>query len=204
MSLGKYILRTGIILGLFAVIGGTLLALTYEHTKDAIAESERQYLLSTLHAMVTPDMHDNDLFEDSIEVTSPELLGSDEPLTVYRARKNGAPVAAIMTVVAPDGYNGAIRLLVAIGYDGAISGVRIISHRETPGLGDGIDIRRSGWVLGFNGRSLENPGQQGWAVKRDGGVFDQLTGATITPRAVVAAVYKSLKYFDKNKDALFR
>jgi electron transport complex protein RnfG len=197
-------LRTGVILGLFAVIGGALLALTYENTRDAIAESERQYLLSTLHAMVTPDMHDNDLFADSIEVTSPELLGSNEPLTVYRARKNNVPVAAILTVVAPDGYNGAIRLLVAVTSNGTISGVRVISHRETPGLGDAIEIRRSDWILGFDGHSLDTPGERGWAVKRDGGDFDQLTGATISPRAVVGAVYKSLKYFEKNKAALFR
>jgi electron transport complex protein RnfG len=204
MSLGKHMLRTSYILGLFAVAGATLLAFTYENTREAIAESERQYLLATLHELVPPDSYNNDLFEDTIQVTSPELLGGSQPLTVYRARKNDIPVAAILTVIAPDGYNGDIKLLVSINLDGSIAGVRAIAHKETPGLGDAIDTRRSDWIHGFDGRSLGNPPEQDWAVKRDGGAFDQLTGATITPRAVVDAVRKALKYFDKHKLSLFR
>ena len=106
-------------------------------------------------------------------------------------------------LLAPDGYGGPIQLLVGINYDETVAGVRVVSHRETPGLGDGIDDRRSDWVLGFDGRSLSDPPPKQWAVERDGGLFDQFTGATITPRAVVKAVRDSLVYFSADKDALF-
>ncbi len=196
-------LRTGVLLGVFAVAGTTLVALTHEATFERIRQSEREALLRTLHTLVPPSMHDNDIFRDVAIVTSKEWLGTREPVPVYRARRQGEPVAAVLAPIAPDGYNGNIRLLVAVRYDGTLLGVRAASHRETPGLGDGIDTEKSDWIQQFEGRSLRNPEKEDWAVRRDGGVFDQLTGATITPRAIVNAVYKSLQYYQRNRERLF-
>ena len=109
----------------------------------------------------------------------------------------------MLETVAPDGYNGSIRLLVAINLDSTLAGVRVVQHRETPGLGDAIDAQRSDWILGFDGKSLTTPPRKDWKVKRDGGDFDQFTGATITPRAVVKAVKKALLYFQANGHGLF-
>lgn len=196
-------LTTAIMLALFAVTGTGLVAYTYEQTKPRIKQAERHALLQNLHSVVDPQSHDNLLFNDRIYVTSPRYLGSKHPLPVFRARKNSKPVALIMTAIAPDGYNGDIKLLIGVNYDGSLSGVRVISHRETPGLGDGIETRRGDWILAFNGLSLDNPQSKSWKVKRDGGYFDQLTGATITPRAVVKAVHKALQYYQINRDRLF-
>lgn len=199
----RQILLTALLLFFFAAIGTALVAFTFDNTHAQIAANERAALLRNLHVLVPPDTHDNDIFNDIIEVTDPDLLGTNAPVAVYRARKQGWPVAAVLTPVAPDGYSGAIRLLVGIKLDGTLAGVRILSHRETPGLGDFIEAQRSDWILDFTGRSLGNPAPRQWAVKRDGGVFDQFTGATITPRAVVKAVKKALIYFDRNHQRLF-
>lgn len=195
--------RSALILGLFALVGGGVVAAIYHTTKPRIDASERAYMLRSLHAVIPPKEHNNDLFHDMIQVRDPELLGSDTPLPVFRARYDGKPVALAIMTVAPDGYNGAIRLLVGIRVDGVLSGVRVVSQHETPGLGDAIEANHSDWILGFDGRSLHNPEPKGWHVQRDGGVFDQFTGATITPRAVVKAVYNALKFYAKNKDWLF-
>lgn len=189
---------------LFAVTGTALVAYTFKNTEQRIADNERTALLRTISDLIPAERYDNDVFHDTIEVRNRELLGSDKPVAVYRARKNGWPVAAILSPVAPDGYNGNIHLLVAVDLDGTLAGVRVLGHRETPGLGDAIEIERSGWIRGFSGRSLQNPPSEDWKVKRDGGVFDQFTGATITPRAVVKAVHKALLYFAAYKDRLFR
>jgi len=192
----------GLILGLFAVVGTGLVALTYEGTAERIAENERQSLLRSLHQIISPDSHDNDIYADIIEVSDP-LLGSEQPVNVYRARQGKEPVAAVIASIAPDGYGGAIKLLVGIHYGGTLAGVRVVSHKETPGLGDAIEAERSDWILGFEGRTLGNPDERHWKVKKDGGVFDQFTGATITPRAVVKAVYNTLRYYQKHREALF-
>lgn len=199
----RTILFTGILLSLFTVIGATLVAYTFENTKARIAANERAALLRNLHVLVPPDSHTNDLFRDVIEVQDPTLLGSRDPVQAYRARRNGEPVALVLTPEAADGYGGAIRLLVGIDPAGTLIGVRVLSHRETPGLGDAIDAERSDWILDFDGRSLGNPPAAQWRVRRDGGVFDQFTGATVTPRAVVNAVRKSLIYFERHRDELF-
>lgn len=200
----RSIVTSTILLALFAIVGTALVAFTYDRTVEQIAENERQALLRNLHAILEPNAYDNDIFADTTEVTAPHLLGTAEPVTVYRARNNGQPVAAVLSPIAPDGYNGAIKLLVGIYYDGEIAGVRVISHHETPGLGDGIEIDRSNWITGFEGRSLSSPSQANWAVKKDGGAFDQFTGATITPRAVVKAVQKALIYFREHRTQLFQ
>jgi len=196
-------LRSGLLLAAFAVVGGSLVALSHEGTRERIAANERAALLRSLHAVIKPGEHDNDIFEDVIRVQSLAWLGTKDPVAVYRARKQGQPVAAVLTPTAPDGYNGNIRLLVGVYYDGTLSGVRVVAHQETPGLGDALDERRSEWIFGFAGRSLTDPEPDLWKVKRDGGVFDQFTGATISPRAVVAAIYRALKYFEANRDELF-
>jgi electron transport complex protein RnfG len=199
----KSMLRSGLFLAVFAVAGVGLVALSHEGTRERIAANERAALLRSLHAVVAPQEHDNDILEDVIRVQSPTALGTEDPVAVYRARKDGKPVAAVLTPVAPDGYNGSIRLMVGVYYDGRLAGVRVLSHQETPGLGDAVDERRSDWILGFRGRSLKDPGPGRWKVKRDGGAFDQFTGATITPRAVVGAVYRALRYFEAHRDSLF-
>lgn len=198
----KNMLIGALILGLFAITGTGLVALTYEGTAERIAENERQALLRNLHQIIQPEEHDNDIYRDLIRISDP-LLGSNEPVTVYRARKAGQPVAAVIASIAPDGYGGNIKLLVGIRYDGTLAGVRVISHKETPGLGDAIEAERNDWILGFNGRSLLDPAENKWKVKKDGGVFDQFSGATITPRAVVKAVYNTLRYYRQHRDALY-
>ena len=191
------------ILGLFSVVGTGLVALTYEGTAERIAENERQALLHSLHQIISPDSHNNDIYADVITVHDKALLGSKNGVNIYRARQGGQPVTAVIASAAPDGYSGTIKLLVGVNYDGTLAGVRVINHRETPGLGDGIEAERSDWVLGFNDRSLLNTETAGWKVKKDGGQFDQFTGATITPRAVVKAVYNTLRYYQQHREAIF-
>ncbi len=196
------ILRTASILTIFSILGGALVAFSYQATITQIKTNEREALLRTLTALVPVNTYDNDLFTDVKEMYSEEL-GIENNLTVHIARKSNKPIAAILTPTAPDGYNGRINMLVAINYAGVLIGVRVVSHKETPGLGDKVDLLRSKWVLGFNGHSLLDPTENGWKVKRDGGVFDQFTGATITPRAVVKTVHKTLRYYWDNRDKIF-
>ncbi len=199
----KKMLLSAALLGLFAVFGTALVAFTYEGTRERIAQNERDSLLHSLHALILPERYDNDPVADKLEVHDPVLLGNPLPQQVYRARKEGKPVALALTAVAPDGYSGDINLLIAINHDGSLAGVRITAHRETPGLGDKVDVTRSDWVQGFAGRSLINPVPEKWKVKKDGGVFDQFTGATVTPRAVVKAVHNALSYYQQHRDTLF-
>jgi len=196
-------LITAAILLLFALVGTAMVAYTYDSTRERIAENERATLLRKLHRLIPPESHDNVLLQDTLQVQNHTLLGTTDPVTVYRARLHGEPVALVIEAVAPDGYSGTIRLLVGINIDGRLSGVRVVSHRETPGLGDAIEEERSDWILGFTGKSLQDPVLQKWAVKKDGGAFDQLTGATITPRAVVKAVRQALLYYRDQREALF-
>jgi len=197
------VIRSGLLLGLIALLGTGLLAGVNALTHERILEQEKQRVLRELNEILPVAKYDNDLLEDRTEISDVAFFRHPDPVTVYRARKDGQPVAALMTVTAPDGYNGDIRLLVGIDAGGTVLGVRVIAHRETPGLGDPIETGKSDWILGFEGRSLANPASAGWAVKRDGGAFDQFTGATITPRAVVRAVRDALLYFAANRQALF-
>lgn len=192
---------TAAVLLLFALIGTAMVAATWQGTRERIAANERETLLGKLSQLIPPDTYDNSLLDDSFELPAGELAARS--LRVYRARRAGEPVAVVMNAIAPDGYSGSIYLLVGINFDGSVAGVRVVTHRETPGLGDGIDEERSDWILGFNSRSLDNTLPAQWAVRRDGGVFDQFTGATITPRAVVKAVHAALLYYREHRDALF-
>lgn len=202
--LAKHMSRSAVLLGLFALVGTGIVALIFTGTEERIAEAERAFMLRSLNAVIPSSTYDNDIFNDMILVTAPGLLGTTENVPVFRARKNGKPTALAIIPVAPEGYVGPIKLLVAISVDGTVLGVRVLSHRETPGLGDGIEEKRTDWILGFDGHSLSNPEGKGWRVRRDGGKFDQFTGATITPRAVVKAVHNALKYFERNRDTLFQ
>ncbi len=202
-SLARQVVLTALVLAGFAVLGVGLVAATHEATKARIAENHRRMLLRFMNQVIHPERYDNDILQDTIQVTDPRLAPRGEPVTVYRARIQGHPVAAVFTTVAPDGYNGRIELLVGVDVNGRITGVRVIDHHETPGLGDAIDIRKSDWVEQFRGRRLGDPPLKRWAVKKDGGVFDQFTGATITPRAVVKAVRRTLQYFEEHRDMLF-
>ncbi len=199
----RQILLSGVFLSLFAVVGTTLVALTEFNTSAAIVENERQQLLRNLYALLPRDRLDNDIATDTLELPASILLGTDDDSTVYRARLHGEPVAAVFNSVAPNGYNGKIHLLVGVYTDGGLAGVRVIKHAETPGLGDAIEIRKSPWIDDFAGKSLTSPNQDRWGVKRDGGNFDQFTGATITPRAVVAAVRNTLLYYRQNANMIF-
>ena len=192
-----------LILAGFSVVGAGLVAVTYTSTKDIIAAAQQAALEASLNQLVPADRYDNRVVEDVIKVVAPEWLGTDQPVTIYRARKNGQPIALFATPYAPDGYSGPIQLLIGVYADGTLAGVRVLAHKETPGLGDGIDEKRSPWILAFTGKSLENPLLERWKVKKDGGAFDQFTGATITPRAIVKATRTFLEYVRTHREALF-
>lgn len=199
----RQILLSGLFLALFAVVGTSFVAVTEHNTRDAISENERRVLLRNLHALLPAEKLDNDIVSDTLLVGASTLIGTEDESLVYRARLKGEPVAIVFNSVAPNGYSGKIHLLIGIYLDGSIAGVRAIKHAETPGLGDAIEIQKSPWVLDFEGKSLDNPAQTRWRVKRDGGEFDAFTGATITPRAVVGAVKSTLLYYEINADTLF-
>lgn len=201
-NMTQSIRRSAIGLGIFAVITGGTIAVTQALTESRITEQAARAEAKALFEIIPESAHNNDLLKDTVILPASERLKTEGPVTVWMARQDDRPVGMIMPVVAPDGYSGAIKLLVGIDLNGTILGVRVIGHKETPGLGDRIETRKSGWVKGFKGRSLNNPSPPQWTVKKNGGVFDQLTGATITPRAVVKAVKKSLVYFRQNQQAI--
>jgi len=198
----KKSLTSAAILGVFALIGTGLVAIVHHNTQARIAANERQALLQSLSILVPATLYDNALLDDARTVQHPSLA-QGAPIVVYRARRAEQPVAAIFDTLAPDGYNGTIKLLVAVLADGRLAGVRVVAHKETPGLGDAIEVERSQWILHFAGKSLRDPPVEAWGVKRDGGAFDQFTGATITPRAVVKAVKEVLDYFEQHRAMVF-
>lgn len=202
--LRESITRNSWLLAMFAVATTLLIAGTYLLTKERIGEQKRMAEEKALLEIVPRERHDNSMLDDIITV-GPESQGLNltENKRIYRARRGDEVIAAIIPVRAPDGYTGDIDLIVGVNADGSVAGVRALSHKETPGLGDKVDIRKSNWILGFDGHSLDNPAPAGWAVKKDKGVFDQFTGATITPRAVVAATLRALQYAQANSKTLF-
>ena len=196
------VLIATVILVACATLSASLVGISHEKTAQQIAENERLTLLRQLNSIVPPTQYDNDLLQDYLTLQAPKQLGSTQT-RVYRAQLAGVPIAAIFSPVLARGYNGTIKLLVGIKVDGRIAGVRVISHRETPGLGDKIEVQRHPWIHTFRGKSLQQPSLQRWKVQRDGGDFDQFTGATITPRAVVAAVTQTLQYFAQHQTRIF-
>lgn len=199
----KSMQKNGLILAAFALVTTGLIALTDVFTSPVIQQQQRNELQKTLNSIIPPDWHDNDLEHDCTRVVAPELLGNTEAKTVYRARRNGQPEALAVETMTANGYSGDIKLIVGVDTAGKVSGVRVIQHRETPGLGDKIERRISDWILSFNGKSLTQNNHKDWAVRKDGGDFDQFTGATITPRAVVNAVKNTLVFVAGREQALF-
>jgi len=196
------IVRPALVLGLFTLVATALLAVTDRYTRGPIAAAERAALLRTLNRLIPAGAHDNDLLADTLTLPPSPALGTRRPTTAYRARRRGRVETVAFTAVAPDGYNGDIVLLVAVHRDGRLAGVGVVSHRETPGLGDAIEASRGPWIRQFTGRALGDPPPARWAVKKDGGAFDQLTGATISPRAVVKAVKRALAWFARHREML--
>ncbi|MDA8943914.1 electron transport complex subunit RsxG [Porticoccaceae bacterium] len=199
-SMGK----NSLLLALFALITALILASTDRVTEDRIAESERLAAQKALFEIVPLALHNNDLLVDLQPI--PEqywlALGLDNGGDVHIARLDDQPVAAIVPSITTDGYSGDIAMIVGINFDGTVAGVRVVDHKETPGLGDKVELRKSDWILSFNGKSLNNPEISKWNVKKDRGDFDQFTGATITPKAVIHQIAKTLEYFEKDRDRL--
>ena len=195
------VLSNGKILALFAISCTIIVGLISALTADKIKIQQQKQLLQTLHAIIEPASYDNDIANDCIMMSSP-ALGSSEIQKTYIARKADQIVAVAMTAVAPDGYSGDIELIIGINYDNSISGLRVLKHQETPGLGDKIELRKSDWIKSFNNKKILSDDDSRWAVVKDNGMFDQFTGATITPRAVVKAVKNALSYFIENKQSL--
>ncbi len=187
----------------FAMAGTLLLAGIHAATATRIAQNERQALLQRIEQLLAGQPYDNDPLQDSVVFTAAQGAGG-QAMTVYRLRHQGTPVAAVYDLSTPEGYSGSIRLVVAVDTAQHISGARIVSHRETPGLGDKIERAKSDWILQFNGTSLRNPAPQQWAVRKDGGAFDQLTGATITPRAIVSTLREVLHWSAQQQEQLFQ
>lgn len=199
--LGTSISKNSLLLGLFALVTAAILAGTQAGTEDRIAAAEREAAQKALLEIVPLERHNNDLLVDTLAIESQywAALGLKNGGDIHIARDNGEAVAAIIPAVAPDGYSGDIKLIIGINADGSLAGVRALTHTETPGLGDKVDLKKSDWILGFDGKSLINPETKKWAVKKDGGEFDQFTGATITPRAVVNQVKRTLDFFAQTK-----
>lgn len=192
-------IKNGFLLALFALICTGLVAVVNQQTVDKIKQQEQQELMRVLHQLIPDEMHDNELTAQCTLLLDKDALGTDSPMPAYIATSAGKPVAIAIEAIAPDGYNGNIKLIVGINTQGEVLGVRTLSHQETPGLGDKIDLRKSNWVTQFVGKVLGSADDQKWLVKKDGGDFDQFTGATITPRAYVKAVKNAVWYFSTHQ-----
>lgn len=199
MSWIKPVQINAAVLTAFAIATGALIAGTYLGTKDTIKHQERLAQAKALLEIMPATTHDNELVDDFIWVSDKDLLNLSGEQQLYVARKNGKVNGVIIPAVAPDGYSGNIDVITGINSDGSVAGVRVVAHNETPGLGDKVETKKSDWIYSFNGKSLTNLSDSQWKVKKDKGVFDQFTGATITPRAVVKAVHNTLNYYDQNQ-----
>lgn len=196
-------LQTAVNLVFFSVLATAVLASTYFLTRDEIKKSEDAEKMKLINQIVPQSMYDNDIIKDTLAIPKDELLGTEDETLAYRARLQGEPSAVVLESIAPDGYSGRIWLVVAVRADGSLAGVRVVTHKETPGLGDYIELAKSQWIKGFDGKSRKEYTDADWKVIKDGGKFDYVAGATITPRAVVKAVNKALMYFEQNRDKLF-
>lgn len=197
-------LRTSTILFIFALIGTAMLAYTFRQTRPVIEKSEQAEKLALINQVLPRALYDNDLLAAHRELPADDLLGTRKPTSMWLATRSGQPAGIVLEAVAPEGYSGDIGLLVGISADGVVTGVRITRHKETPGLGDYIELAKSRWVLQFNGKRMEENDKPRWRVKKDGGEYDSRAGATITPRAIVKAVRQTLEYFHQHRDELLR
>lgn len=198
----KHIFTSAIVLGLFGAAGTLLVSTVEVVTAERIIANEQAARMRKINDVMPSERYNNEILNDWITLPAGALT-ERYPTRVYRALRDKNPVGAVFEAVTPEGYSGPIRMLVGIQLDGKVSGVRVLSHTETPGLGDLLELRRSDWILSFNETSLQTPAIEQWAVKRDHGTFDQFTGATITPRAVVKLVKQCLLYFQAHQDTLF-
>ncbi|MBT1450929.1 electron transport complex subunit RsxG [Glaciecola sp. XM2] len=198
----QYAGKNGLILAGFALVTTVLIAITFYATKDKIEAAKEKQLLSVLNELVPEQQHDNELHTDCIVVPADPLLGN-KTQRIFRVRQAGENTGVIIETTAPDGYSGNIDLVVAVDRQQTVLGARVIAHKETPGLGDKIDLRVSDWILSFAGVKYSPETEERWQVKKDGGQFDQFTGATITPRAVVAAVKNAVIYAQQQNQTLF-
>lgn len=203
MTAANSMFKSGFTLAMIAAICTSLVATTYHFTADRIAANDKALLEESLHPALSDIFFDSGVSESLLVVSPPHGLPGSEAALVYRVYANGEPVAALFAVTARDGFSGPIRILIGIDIEGVITGIRILQHRETPGLGDKIVASRSDWVHQFAGRSIGDPVVTEWAIRSDGGQFDQLTGASITPRAVIKAMRDTLIYFGAHKDEIF-
>lgn len=188
---------------IFSFIASTALSISYFITKSPIDESDAKAKKIFLNQVISANLYDNDLVKDTISAEPSQLLGNKKNIEIYRAKIKNKVVAVIIESIAPDGYSGEIKTLVGVDQENKVLGVRVINHKETPGLGDYIEIEKSKWIKNFDNTSLEKITENHWAVKKDGGEFDYTTGATITPRAVIKSTYKTLLYAKENKQRLF-
>lgn len=200
--------RTAIILFFFVIIFTGLLAGAYLWTKPALEASAAEEKMKMIDEVLPRSAYDNDLLKDTVALPANPLLGTDEETVAYRARKGDQPIALVFEAIAPDGYSGRIRLILAVNFDGTIAGVRVTQHRETPGLGDYIEPKKDKnkerpWITQFNGHAYASTSDKEWKVKKDGGQFDSVAGATVTPRAVVKAVRKATRYVAENQAQLY-
>jgi Na+-translocating ferredoxin:NAD+ oxidoreductase subunit G len=201
--LTKATLRTALNLLFFTLIGTAILAYTFNLTHERIAQSEDAARLKLINQVAPGSLYDNDLLKDTITLPASAQLGTVQDTLAYRGRLQGQPSVVVIEAIAPDGYSGKISMIVAINYAGVLSGVRVVTHRETPGLGDYIDIAKNKWIALFAGASHQRYQESDWEVKKDGGQIDYMAGATITPRAVAKAVHNALHYFEENRTRLF-
>ena len=197
------VVRTGVTLAIIAAVCTALVAATYQLTEDRIAANEKALLEQSLQPALAGLVYDSSVSESRLVLQPPHGLPGNDPAFIYRVYTGEQPVAALFAVTARDGYAGPIRVLIGLDTAGVITGVRILQHRETPGLGDNIEAERSDWVFQFDGRSMGDPALPGWALQVDGGEFDQLTGASVTPRAVINAIRETLLYFEANREQIF-
>ncbi|WP_295802276.1 electron transport complex subunit RsxG [uncultured Microbulbifer sp.] len=195
-----------VILTLFALVTAGTLAITQITTREPIERAIREASAKALLEIIPLDRHSNDLLVDTYPIPRQywAMLGLKQEANINLAREEDGTISAvIIPAVAPDGYSGPIRMLVGVNRDGTVAGVRVTNHAETPGLGDKVEIKKSDWVLSFNGKSLQDPTRDLWKVQKDGGAFDQFTGATITPRAVVNQVRKVLDFVAEHQQEIF-
>ena len=196
-------LRTAAIMLAFAFIGTLLLASVFDVTRAPIEASEKAARLSLFKEILPAENYDNDLLASQVTIAPNALLGNRLPSIANVAKQQQQTAGVILEAIAHDGYSGDIKLLIAIRADGSISGVRVLAHKETPGLGDYIDIAHGNWIKLFDNESLQKTPLEKWQVKKDGGQYDYMVGATITPRAVVKAVKQALQFYQQNKQILF-
>ena len=195
--------KAGLTLAAMAAVCTALVAATYLVTAERIEANEKAWLEQSLTPALSGVFFEGSVTESMLIIEPPHELPGNEAAIIYRVYAEGEPVAALFVVTARDGYSGPIKILVGVDMDGIVTGIRIVEHRETPGLGDRIEQARSDWVYQFDGRSLGDPPDARWLLRTDGGDFDQLTGASVTPRAVIKAIRETLLYFGANRDAIF-